>query len=148
MTCPKQCITKNNFPVYRADNHIGKSFAQCPFSTQAPEKRVRFMLRELILDEGGPDVLSINPATDDFFVTNLDTIITTYLGYSRNDHTTTSGNREDDNNFGLDKYIKNPTYSGTVYMYTDSRRGQYGFECAFNNCPYRQNNNGKRYFYS
>ena len=147
--CPKRVICGDNFPTYNVDLHIGRSFAQCPFSTQAPEKRVRLMLRDLILENGGLDIAEINMETGEYEVSDYDAEILTTLGYSRNDHTTVSGNRESDNPLYIsDDYLKNPTFSGTVYMMTDSRRGQYGYECAFNNCSYRQNNGGRRYFYS
>ena len=145
--CPRQIICDDNFPEYRANRHIGKSFAQCPFSTQCPDMRVRMMLRDLIFDSGGPDLLETDNAGQ-FVVTNIDSAITSTLGYGRVDHTTTAGNTEGTTTYPTTDYIKNPTFSGVAYMATDSRRGLYGVERAFNNCSYRQNNDGRRYFHS
>ena len=145
--CPRQIICGDNFPTYKANRHIGKSFAQCPFSTQCPDMRVRMMLRDLILDNAGPDLLETD-SDGQFVVTGLDAAINSTLGYGRNDHTTTAGNTEGTTTYPTNDYIKNPTFSGVAYMGTASRRGVYGFECTFNNCSYRQNNSGVRYFYS
>lgn len=144
--CPRQNICNSNFPEYKANRHIGKSFAQCPFSTQCPEIRVRMMLRDYIFYNGGPDLLETSDG--EFVVTNVDLAITNTLGYGRTDHTTISGNREGTDTYPTNSYIKYPTFSGTVYMYTSSSHGKYGYECAFNDCSYRQNNDGNRYFYS
>jgi len=145
--CAKRTICNDDLPIYKRDDHIGHCYAPCPFSTQSDDIRSRMMLRDLIVCEGGGDVLARFP-NGQFIITDLDAEMTSTLGYSRNDHSTTTGNREDTNSYGVDDYTKYLTFNGTVYMATTSRRGQYGYECAFNDCSYRQNNNGNRYFYS
>lgn len=144
---PTQYICTENFPVYKANRHLGKSYAQCPFSTQSTDKRTRMLLRDLILDNAGPDLLEID-SNGDFVVSDINTAVTNTLGYGLIDHTTISGNLEGTTIYPTNDYLKPTTFSGVVYMQVDSRRGVYGVECAFNNCPYRQNNNGKRYFHS
>lgn len=143
--CPKQCITNDNFPTYKRDRHIGNSFSPCPFALETSELRSRTLLRNTIIDAGGPDVLTVDSSGN--FTYNIDDEILTHFGFSRNSHLTVSGNREDDNSFGASNYIRYPTFSGSVYMSTTSHRGAYGYECSFNNCVYRQNNDGRRYFY-
>lgn len=144
--CRRQCITQANFPEWKKRDHIGHSYAGCPYDTATPELRVRLMLKDTISGAGGHDVMERDPITNDF-IYDIDDEILTYLGFSRNLHVTVSGNREDDNDYGATEYLRNPTFSGSVYMSTASPRGAWGFVCSFNNCAYRQNNNGKRYFY-
>lgn len=36
--------TCGNFPQYKVNNHTGKCFAKCPYSTQAEDLRTRHML--------------------------------------------------------------------------------------------------------
>jgi len=33
-----------NLPIFKSNNHEGRSFAPCPYSTQSPELRTRHML--------------------------------------------------------------------------------------------------------
>ena len=150
----RQCISA--LPEYKKLLHIGHSYAPCPFSTQASDLRVRMLLRDLVYD-GVNDVTDLpavftdrnNPNYGQYVVGDgsIDALLLSSLGYIRNDHSTTTGNREGTGVFNNDSYLRYPAYSGNVYMATQSHRGAWGFECAFNDCSYRQNNNGSRYFY-
>lgn len=143
-------------PEYKKAFHIGNCYAPCPFSTQASIKRVRIMLRDLVYTGSiSTDLLAVvtdihDPNYGNYVIqdADVDTVIFNVLGYTRNDHTTFTGNREDTNNFGADDYLKYPTFSGSVYMATQAKGSLWGFECAFNDCSYRQHNNGVRYFHT
>ena len=147
---------RSTLPDYKKAYHIGHSYAPCPFSTQADNKRVRVMLRDLVYDGANEvtDLLAVitdrnDPNYGRYVIGDgsIDALLITRLGYNRNDHSTLTGNREDTNTFGATEHLKYPTFSGTVYMATQSRSA-WGFECAFNDCNYRQNNDGDRYFYT
>jgi len=142
---------------YKKAYHIGHSYLPCPFSTQADDKRVRLLLRDLVYDGANEvtDLLAVNTNINDInygrYVVvdgSIDSLLDTRLGFHRNDHSTLTGNREDTNAFGTNDYTRYPTFGGTVYMATEARSSAWGFECAFNDCNYRQNNDGRRYFYT
>lgn len=148
---------RSTMPEYKKAYHIGHSYAPCPFSTQADSKRVRILLRDMVYDgvNAVTDLLAVftersNPNYGQYVIGDgsIDALLLNRLGYIRNDHSTLTGNREDTNVFGAEEYLKYPTFGGTVYMATQARISAWGFECAFNDCSYRQNNNGMRYFYT
>lgn len=149
----RQCIS--SLPEYKKLLHIGHSYAPCPFSTQSSDKRTRIMLRDLVYDgvNETTDLLAVhsgidNPQRGRYIVddSSIDALLLSELGFIRNDHSTTTGNREGTGVFSNDDYLKYPAYSGDVFMITQSHRGAWGFECAFNDCSYRQNNSGSRYY--
>ena len=156
MTRCRRPACRPTMPEYKKAFHIGHSYAPCPFSTQSDNKRVRIMLRDLVYDGANAvtDLLAIitdrnDPNYGQYVVGDgsIDALLISELGYARNDHTTVSGNREGTDTFDTNDYFRYTTFSGTVYMATESRIGAWGFECTFNDCNYRQNNDGRRYFY-
>lgn len=148
---------RSTIPDYKKAYHIGHSYLPCPFSTQADNKRVRILLRDLVYD-GANDVTDLlavitdrnDPNYGQYVVGDgsIDALLISSLGFARNDHSTLTGNREDTNAFGTSDYTRYPTFGGTVYMATEARSSVWGFECTFNDCNYRQNNDGRRYFYT
>ncbi len=86
-----------NLPQYKANQHVGKSFAKCPYSTQAPELRTRHM-----------------------------------LGISISGTLPTRVNHIDGN--------------GTEYFMKTDNKGEWGYSCTFENCPYKLDT-GQPYFY-
>lgn len=122
---------------YKKDNHVGHCYAPCPFDIETDIGRVRAMLRDLVYSRssGSVDLLAYDSADKRFVIqdNDVDTYLNSVLGYSRTTH---SGTRV------------RPFSSDEVhyYMKTQSRGSAWGYECTYDNCPYKINEGGP-YFY-
>ena len=107
-----------NLPENKKGQHVGHIYAPCPFSTQSDSLRTRIMLRDYVYEQSGntSDLMSMTNDGDFLIPDSLlnDTLIS-ILGYGRVDHTDVK----------------------VHYMKTGARGAKWGFECTFENCPYR-----------
>ena len=57
-----------NLPQFKSNNHEGRSFAKCPYSTQAPELRTRHMLNLDMVEDLPARVNHVDESGREYFM--------------------------------------------------------------------------------